>query len=139
MARLGIREAFAKYEARLRNVQWSVSAWTPDGDLVVSLWNHHYRKGPPNTMEFVGSFDRWKGHGNIEFRENVQKAYAGRNRVRLVIAKTDEVERIEAGEDASKVRKEFFVRNEVVGEVLEIDHGRYVFRFHYLSEHPSGK
>lgn len=139
MARLGIKEAFAKYEARLRNVQWSVSAWTPGGELVVSLWNHHYRKGPLNTMEFVGSFDRWKGHGNVEFRENVQTAYAGRNRVRLVIAKTDEVERIEAGEDASKVKKEFFVRDEVVGEVLEIDHDRYVFRFRYLSDHPGGK
>ena len=45
MSRLGISEAFAKYGATLRNPQWSVSAWAREGSLVVSLWDHHYRKG----------------------------------------------------------------------------------------------
>ena len=44
MSRLTITEAFAKYRAVLRSVQWSVSAWAPDVSLVVSLWAHHYRK-----------------------------------------------------------------------------------------------
>lgn len=129
MARLGITEAFARYDATLRNTQWSVSAWLPTGDLVVSLWDHHYRKGPSGTMEFSDSFDRWEGHGNKEFRENVRKAYEEHKAVRLVIVKTDQVERVEAGEDASKLKKEFFVRDDLVGEVVEIDGDRYVFRF----------
>lgn len=129
MTRLGITEAFAQYKAILRNPQWSVSAWAPDGSLVVSLWDHHYRKGPLGTMEFAGSLDRWSGHGNREFRENVAKAFTTKSRVRLVIVRTDDIERVEAGEDASKVRKEFFLKEDVTGEVVELDGDRYVFRF----------
>ena len=91
--------------------------------------DHHYRKGPPGAMEFSDSFDRWEGHGNNEFRANVRKAYEEHKTVRLVIVKTDQVERVEAGEDASKLKKEFFVRDDLVGEVVEIDGDRYVFRF----------
>lgn len=129
MARLGITEAFARYKATLRNPQWSVSAWTPAGELVVSLWDHHYRKGPPGTMEFSDSFTRWAGHGNNEFRANVRKAYEEQRAVRLVIVKTDQVELIQAGEDASTVRKEFVLRDDLVGEVVDIDNDSYVIRF----------
>lgn len=129
MAKLGITAAFGRYGAALRNPQWSVSAWARDGSLVVSLWDHHSRKGPPGTLEFTGSMDRWSGHGNKEFRENIAKAFAARNRVRLVVAKTNETARVEAGEDASTVEKEFFVREDLVGEVVEVKGDQYVFRF----------
>jgi hypothetical protein len=82
-------------------------------------------------MEFSDSFKRWTGHGNNEFRENVRKAYEEQCAVRLVIVKTDQVERIQAGEDASTVRKEFFIRDDVVGEVVDINNDSYVIRFHY--------
>lgn len=130
MARLGITEAFARYGATLRNPQWSVSAWSPAGELVVSLWDHHYRKGPDNTMEFFDSFNRWEGHGNSEFRKNVCRAYKEHKLVRLVIVKTDQVEQVEAGVDASKVKKDFSLRDDLVGEVVEIENDRYLFRFH---------
>lgn len=71
---------------------------------MVSLWDHHYRKGPPGTMEFTGAFSRWTGHGNTEFRENVHKAFSDKATVRLVIVKTNEVGRVEGGEDAPKDR-----------------------------------
>lgn len=129
MGKLGITSAFAHYGATLRNPQWSVSAWAPDGSLVVSLWDHHYQKGSPGSMEFTGSMTRWHGPGNTEFRENIAKALRESRPVRLVVAKTREIERVEAGEDASKVKKEFFVRNDLVGEVAEITDDRYVFRF----------
>lgn len=130
MARLGITEAFARYKAMLRNPQWSVSAWSQSGELVVSLWDHHYRKGPAGTMEFADTFERWAGHGNNEFRVNVLKAFEEQSPVRLVIVKTDQVDRVEAGEDASSLRKEFFLRDELVGKVVEIDGNQYVIRFH---------
>jgi len=130
MAKLGINAAFARYGAVLHNPQWSVSAWTPSGELVVSLWDHHFRKGaPPGMMDFADSLDRWSGHGNKEFRENVAKAYAARSSVRLVVVKTDEIARVEAGEDASAIPKEFFVRDDVIGCVHELTGERYVFRF----------
>jgi hypothetical protein len=129
MARIGIKEAFAKYGASLRNIQWSVSAWAPDGSLVVSLWEHHRRKSPPGTLEFEGSVSRWKGPGNSEFRENVATAFASKSKVRLVIVRTEEVGRVEAGEDASAIKKDFHLKEEVIGQVIEWDGEHYAFRF----------
>jgi hypothetical protein len=80
-------------------------------------------------MEFSDSFTRWAGHGNNEFRANVRKAYEEQRAVRLVIVKTDQVELIQAGEDASTVRKEFVLRDDLVGEVVDIDNDSYVIRF----------
>lgn len=130
MAVLGIKEAFGKYGAKLKNMQWSVSAWRPDGGLVVIVWAHHHRMGPtPGTMEFADSAARWQGPGNAEFRTNVAKAFADKSPVYLVLATTPETKRIQAGEDASKVKKEFRLRDELVGKVVEWDGENYVLRF----------
>lgn len=129
MAKLGIKDAFTKYRAVQRNVQWSVSAWNPDGELVVSVWAHHQRPNTPGAMEFEAYASRWGGPGNKEFRENVQRAFETNASLRLVIAKTDEIKRVEASEDASKIKKEFSVRTELVGTVVEWDGDRYLFRF----------
>lgn len=51
MAKLGIKGAFAKFGATQRNVQWSVSAWTPDGELVVSVWAHHQKPKTPDATK----------------------------------------------------------------------------------------
>ena len=130
MATLGIRDAFSRYGAKLKNVQWSVSAWTADGSLVVSMWDHHRRRRTaPGTLVFEGSANRWRGAGNSEFRENVERAFRDGAPVRLVIARTDEVARVEAGEDGSKIKKEFFLKEEVVGRVTEWDGEHYAFTF----------
>jgi len=107
MVGLGIKEAFARYGACLRNVQWSVSAWAPDGSLVVSLWEHHRREGLRGTLEFAASANRWKGPGNTEFRNSVAKAFECGARVLLMIVHAEEVARVEAGEDGSKIKKLF--------------------------------
>jgi hypothetical protein len=129
MAKLGIKDAFAKYSAVQRNVQWSVSAWTPGGELVVSVWAHHQRPNTPGVMEFEACASRWDGPGNKEFRENVKRAFETNASLRLVIAETHEIKRVEASEDASKIKKEFSVRTELVGTVVEWDGDRYLFRF----------
>ena len=129
MPRRGITECFAEYGAKLKNPQWSVSAWSPSGSLVVSLWDHHYRKGAPGTMQFTGKFSRWTGHGNAEFRENVARAYAAKATVQLVIARTEEIARVEAGEDGSTIKKDFGTRPELAGEVLSVEGDDYVFQF----------
>jgi hypothetical protein len=129
MAHLGLKDAFAKYGATLRNVQWSVSAWAPDGSLVLSLWAHHYRKGPDRSAEYSGRASRWSGPGNQEFRENLAIAFKEKSRVRLVISSTEETGHVESGGDASKVKKDFHVREDLVGEVVEYDGEQYVVRF----------
>lgn len=129
MARLGLKDAFARYGATLVNVQWSVSAWAPDGSLVVSLWAHHSRPGPNRTLEFADRLSRWSGPGNAEFRRNVERAHREQTDVRLVIARTEEVGHVEGGHDASKVKKEFVVRDDVIGKVVDFDGENYVYRF----------
>jgi hypothetical protein len=130
MGTLGIRDAFAQYGATLKNVQWSVSAWAPDGSLVVSMWEHHRRRGtPPGTLVFEGSVNRWRGPGNVEFRENIDKAFSAGATVRLVIARTHDIAHVESGEDASKVKKEFFRKEDVVGRITEWDGDRYAISF----------
>jgi hypothetical protein len=129
MAKLGIKDALAKYGANWCNVQWSVSAWAPDGSSVVSRREHHRRSGTAGSLEFASNASRWRRPANNKFRENVRKACEPSADVRLVIVKTDEVDRVEAGEDASKVKKEFFVRENLVGRVIEWDAESCAFRF----------
>jgi hypothetical protein len=129
MATLGINEAFARYGAKLHNGQWSVTAWASDGSLVVSLWEHHHRKSAPKTLEFAARASRWTGPGNTEFRKNVQRAFESSANVRLVIVRTLETERVETGEDGSTIPKDFFLREDLVGKVVEWDRENYAFRF----------
>lgn len=130
MPRLGIKEAFARYGATLRNVQWSVSAWAPDGSLVVSLWAHHYRRGPGGTAEYAATTARWDGPGKNEFKDNVERAFQDQSTIRLVIVSTHETDHVESGKDASLVVKEFHVRPDLVGRVIAFDGSNYVFSFH---------
>ena len=129
MPALGIKDAFGRYGATLRNVQWSVSAWTTGGDLVLSLWEHHRRRGIPGTLEFADSVERWKGPGNTEFRNNLSRAFASDSNVRLVIVHTEQTGHVEGGADASKVKRNFFVRDDLIGKVIEWDGRNYAIRF----------
>lgn len=132
MSRLGIVEAFARYDATLRNPQWSVSAWTPDDELVVSIWQHHFRRGESGSMTVADSFARWRGAGNNEFRANLAKALAGGHVLRLVIVtpvRAEDTARVQAGADASGIPKEFDVREDLVGQVVAIDDDEYTMRF----------
>lgn len=128
--KIGISEAFRKYGATLKNVNWSVSSWVNDETLIVSLWNHHHLKGRgPNVLAFGDRFDRWSGLGNAEFRRNVTRAYESDAVVRLVIARTLEPNRVQNGEDGSKIPKTFSVRQDLLGSVVEIDGENYVIEF----------
>ena len=125
-----LTEAFGRYGAKLRNPQWSVSAWAPDGALVVSLWTHHKRRNaPPDTMQFEDRLDRWTGPGNNELRANLLLAYQEDSPVRLVLTRTLETGRVQTGEDASKIPKTFAARDDLVGRVIHADEIGFVVQF----------
>lgn len=127
---LGIQRAFARLGATLHNVQWSVSAWNTSGELVVSLWQHHYNpKSATGTAEYRDRLDRWSGPGNSEFRRNVALAFREHRVVRLVVASTQATEYVQSGQDASKVRKSFTPRPDLVGEVVALSDGDCLIRF----------
>lgn len=133
MADLRFAEAFSKYGAKLKNVQWSVCAEAPDGSLVVSLWEHHFSLPKDGRVLCRDRFDRWKGPGNTEFRERVQRAFTSHQQVRLVISHSDKPDEVQAGTNASTVRKSFSVREDWIGRVSRIDGEEYEFEFIRLS------
>src|SRR5690606_39769714 len=50
LMKIGIAEAFRRYGATLKNVNWSVSSWADENTLVVSLWDHHHLKGDRKSV-----------------------------------------------------------------------------------------
>ncbi len=47
----------------------------------------------------------------------------------LVIAKTDAISHVEDGKDASLVKKEFFIRDDLIGEVSELSGDNFAISF----------
>lgn len=134
MAKKLISECFWAYGAKQENVQWSVSAWTDDGSLVVSLWSHHKSEPEPGVWVFEDRFDRWSGPGNSEFRRNVGEAFERDAVLRLVLAKTSEVSRVQRGDDVNTIAKTFSVRPEWVGRVTHAYERSYRIEFRYQAE-----
>jgi hypothetical protein len=83
-------EAFRRYNAKLKNINWSVCAEDPDGELVVSLWQHHFSKAVGNTIRCIDRASRWSGPGNNEFRKALDKAKETDQVIRVIIARTDD-------------------------------------------------
>jgi hypothetical protein len=129
VADLKFTDAFATYGAKLRNVQWSVCALAPNGDLVVSLWEHHLKPSDGEVLACRDSFARWSGLGNAEFRERIAEAKATGRPVKVVIAHSPDPAAIQRGVDASTIRKTFSVRPDWLGRVTEINGDDYVIEF----------
>ena len=89
---MGITAEFTRLGARLVNQQWAVSALTPT-EMVASLWFHRL-KSEDGQLVYRDYLGRWSGHGNRLFGEHLQVALADQRPVRLVIARTEDVELI---------------------------------------------
>jgi len=128
-SKLGFGEAFAKFGAKLKNPQWSVCAEAPDGALVVSCWAHYFEKAENGVIRYTDFLDRWKGHGNNELRERIGDAFHYGQKIRAVIATTDNTAAVDAGGGASKIKKTFSVRKDWIGKVVEFDGRKMVIQF----------
>ena len=122
-------EAFRRYKATPKNINWSVCAENPDGELVVSLWNHHFDSPIGNTIRCKDRVSRWSGAGNNEFRKALDKAKETNQVIRVVIARTESPEAVEAGSDASKLKNTFSVREDWYGELVVWDGENYEIKF----------
>jgi hypothetical protein len=101
----------------------------PTGHLSSASGHITIGRAQVGSAEYFGSASRWTGPGNQEFRENLARAFREKTRVRLVISSTKETEHVESGADASKVKKDFHVLEDLVGKVVEYDGNNYVIRF----------
>jgi hypothetical protein len=127
MAALGFAEAFAKYGAKLKNVNWSVCALAKDGSLAVSVWQHHIRR-EGEVLVCRDTMERWSGTGKNELRERLAAAKESDQEISLVIATTPHPEKVDAGGDASKIAKTFAVREDLVGKVIELDGDKFAIQ-----------
>jgi len=129
MSTLTLTEAFARHGAKLKNHQWSVCAESKDGSLVVCLWEHHIHNIDKTTASAKDTFSRWSGAGNNEFRAKVAQAFATGQDIKLVISHTTEADAVQAGIDASTIKKTFSIKEDWVGKVSAVVGDDYEFRF----------
>lgn len=113
--------AFARYGAKLTNPQWSVSAFNPDGELVVSLWQNGLNSDEQSIL-YKDDLSKWLGNypGREELRRHLRQALGTGASVRLVIAHpvtTQGAELVGKVPDESAIKKDFFVRPDLLGRV----------------------
>lgn len=124
---MGIVAEFAKYNARLRNQFWAVSALT-DTEMVASLWEHLIRVEDGRWV-YRDRLSRWSGNGNALFREHLLLAIAEARPVRIVKATTNNIALVEGGGDASKAKNTFKARPEWIGQVTSFDGDNFEIAF----------
>lgn len=122
---MGIRDAFAQLGAIQKNVQWSVSAWNNQQELVLSLWNDpaflkkHAEKA--KTYVYSDHVSRWSGLGQQEMKANLQQAWQQSAPIRIVLSRLNQphqIELIKAGADASTFSKTFYAKPDWRGTLV---------------------
>jgi hypothetical protein len=132
MSNLTITDAFAKYGAELTNAMWAFSAIAEDGSLVISCWQHKFTIPEKGVLRYTDQLSRWpqsRSPGRDLFVEHLRKGYKERSAVRLVIVSTKETAIVDAGRDASKVKKIFHLKEDYVGSISSFDGDIYTIDF----------
>ena len=134
MQTLGFVEAFAKFGAKLENPMWAVSSIADDGSFVMSCWSHYFKSGEEGILLYVDSLSRWKGNalGNRLLSAHLKKATTEGLLVRLVVATAVDTKAVDSGQDGSKIKKTFHVRQDVVGKIRDFDGDAYAIEFKRL-------
>lgn len=120
---MGIKDQFAKFGAAQKNVQWSVSAFNEAGELVLSLWyDKDFLKKAPDSPHYIYTdrIDRWSGNGRNEMEVNLNKAWEQKSKIRAVLSKltrSEDIEQVKAGADASEFPKTFYAKPDWAGEL----------------------
>jgi len=124
-------EAFEQYGARLTNPRWSVSAISDRGELVVSMWEHAFRRGGI----YEDRIEDWKGNkqGQRELVEHLQRALQEGLAIRAVFVTaldSRQEAQLDQGEiTGDAVKKDVFTRPDLVGRVTAFDGNRFVLEF----------
>jgi len=121
-------EAFSKFGAKLDNPRWAVSAIANDGAIGISGWANYFKSGGKGRLLYVDSLSRWVGNelGNKLLNTHLSKAFEEDLPVRMVVATAEHPEAVEREPDASKIKKSFHARDDLVGRIAEFDGDRFV-------------
>ena len=133
---MGIAAEFARFNAKLANVQWAVSARTAEG-VVMSLWQHKLRT-ENGVWVYRDRLSRWQGPGNRLFAEHLREALEHNLQLRMVKAIAAEPALVDRGEYASTMRKTFHAVPDRVGQVVSFDGDAFELRFALADLDPDG-
>ena len=142
MKLLSLTKAFARYNARLRNVRWAYSAIASDGSLVLSCWDQYLSEKPGGVLRYdVTDFSQWSSNPNGKklLRQHLTQALEGGLRVRMVRAITADPRAVVAGVDGSKLKKTITAPEEFVGRVIDLTGKRFIIDFRKLSSNTKGQ
>ena len=124
-----ISEAFNSFNAKQKNIQWSVSAINQNNELVLSLWKHFFKSKSTDTMTYTDHASRWKGPGNSEFRRLFEKANSENLVVRAIIAKSKQPNVIINGGAGSNLGNTFHPKPNWIGEITRWDGEHFEIEF----------
>ena len=132
---MGIRDEFAKLGAKQKNVQWSVSAFNDQDELVLSLWHdpHFFKFDKDRHIQtYTDDIHRWSGLGRDEMARNLQKAWETGANIRLVCSRLknpNDIQHIKAGVDASRFPKIFSAKLDWIGKLVKWDQHQFIIEF----------
>ena len=127
-----ISEAFLKFKAKQKNVNWSVSSFNVENELVLSLWKQYFTSTESNgdkTQTYIDRASRWRGNGNTEFIANMDLAKQKKSIVRAIIANTNHPKIVDSGGDASKLINTFNPKLDWIGEIKVWDGDNFEIEF----------
>ena len=104
-----VTEAFKKYNALLRNIDLSICAENSDEELVIRLWGHCIAKSSDSVIRYKDHIPRWSGPGNYELGLALDKAKETNQIIRAVIAHSENIKKVEAGQDANRFKNNYSV------------------------------
>ena len=81
----------------------------------------------------MGHISMWSGPGNYELGLALDKAKENNQVIRAVIAHTENPVEVEAGQDASKFKSTYSVRENWIGNLEAWDGNNYEIKFHFLA------
>ena len=127
---MNYKEAFARYGVRL-TTNYHMSGVAPNGDIVLALWEHLFRKGQePQTLEIEEDFSGWKAGGpRNEFVKLIKLAQAEHRPVRLIVVTQKVATDVATVAQTGNV-KDASPREHLVGEIITASDSFYkmVFR-----------
>lgn len=132
MGTLGYLEAFARYGAKPKNPIWAYTAKAKDGSIVFSCWSHKFvYPQPSGVMRYEDQLSRWELNqpGKAELEKHLRDAYENDLQVKLIIATPTNPEPVIKGERADKQKKEYHLREDMVGKVEEFDGDKFAIVF----------
>ena len=107
---MGIVDEFKKFNAELKNPNWSVSSISSNNELIVSLWGHKpllFKHPTERKQLYRDRIDRWSGNGCNEFK-NLDLAFKEKLKIRPIISMlndSSDFQHILDGKDGSKYSK----------------------------------